>query len=67
MIPALHCERCGSEEPTEVFGVGTFVNGEAPPQIRCSICKKCRQSLIRWLRRPQRSKEALGHPLGQQK
>lgn len=52
-IPAVACERCGAVEPTEVLSVFTYEGDPLHSKNlkMCSICKKCRKSLMRWIRR----------------
>jgi len=56
-IPAVTCERCGEELPTEVIYIGPYDPYALPKDMEGhSICKKCRKSFKRWLRRLGRRK-----------
>lgn len=56
-IPAVTCARCGAEGPTEVIELYTYHHDDEGISVRqesYSICKKCRKSFRRWLRRLER-------------
>lgn len=51
MIPSIECARCGAAKPPDVIYVGPFSAVDLVEVEGFSICRPCRKSFRRWMKR----------------